>query len=849
MDSPSVFGALLDDRKGGRFSVHPVEESDSVSEYVPDTNVLVTRFRTRSGAFQLTDFMRIAPGGEQQERPELLRVLEGLEGAVEVDLVFEPRFDYARAETALEKVPRGILATGAGVCLMLTASFDTTADGARATGRLVVRKGDRHWLHLIYGADRPAEFDAGRVNALRAETECYWRDWLSREETGVTLDFGPYRQMVNRSALVLKLLSFNPTGAIAAAGTTSLPEKVGGVRNWDYRYTWVRDTAFTLQALFRLGHLSETEGYLRWIAKILAEHGAGQMQIMYGLRGETHLPETELTHLDGYKGSRPVRIGNEAAQQRQLDIYGELMEAALMLSNYVGKVDAKLWPFLRGVCDYVVEHWQDKDQGIWEVRCGPYDFVYSKVMCWVALDRGITIAKRYGFVADMATWNETRELIKATVLNKGWNEEKRAFVQHFDTEALDASALLFPLLNFLPVGDPKIRSTIEAVRRELGSDVFLYRYKSEDGLPGDEGFFLLCTFWLVDCLIEMDRLQEAEVILNRMQNAANPLGLFSEEYDPVWKEMLGNFPQAFTHIGYINSVLALLSKKNRKEEVPKRKTKLSLARRLFGRELLLNDGPPRGDANDIAVRLKSSMNILRGAFFRTAEGRVAYEEMRHAKAYKEYVRLSYLLKKMDLNSLESREDKIAFWVNLYNVLVIHGVVELEVRDSVKEVRNFFRRIQYQIGDMRFTPDDIEHGILRGNRRPPHSLFPRFTSGDPRLKHSLAEMDPRIHFALVCASSSCPPIDVYTPENLDEDLTVSGRTFLNSGGLLIDREANRVSLSLVFKWYRDDFGESDEQILRGLAKFLYNDEDRTFLEWHADQLKIIYQDYDWRLNRS
>ncbi|RJP16578.1 MAG: DUF547 domain-containing protein [Candidatus Abyssobacteria bacterium SURF_5] len=851
IDSPSVFGALLDDQKGGKFSVYPAEESDSVSEYVPDTNILITRFRTSSGIFQLTDFMPVAPAAKQEERPELLRVLHGLEGSVEVAITFEPRFDYARAHTCLEEIGGGIVAAGAGSFLTLSSSFNMTIERDRAAGRVDIRAGDRHWLHLKYLSRQSARLDIDRITRLQAETEAYWREWLSKEETGLTLDFGPYRQMINRSALVLKLLYFNPTGAIAAAGTTSLPEKIGGVRNWDYRYSWIRDTAFTLQALFRLGHLSETEGYLKWIADMLSRYGTEDMRIMYGVRGEMCLPESELDHLNGYKGSQPVRIGNAAAQQKQLDIYGELMDAALLLSNYVGKINVKLWAPLRRICDYIVEHWQDKDQGIWEVRCGPYDFVYSKVMCWVALDRGITIAKRYGFPADVDLWNKTREQIQKAVHTKGWSETKKAFVQHFDTEDLDASALLFPLLNFLPADDPKMISTIEAIRRELGKDVFLYRYKTEDGLPGDEGFFLLCTFWLVDCLIELNRLEEAELILNRMEAAANPLGLFSEEYDPIWREMLGNFPQAFTHIGYINSVLSLLSRKKKQEEYPKRKTKLSLARRLFGKQLILNNGPlpKETPAHELAVQLKKSMNILRGAFFRTPEGRVAYEEMRHSKAYDDYARLSYLLKKMDLDVLKSREEKTAFWINLYNVLVIHGVVELEIRDSVKEVRNFFRRIQYQIGDMRFTPDDIEHGVLRGNRKPPHSLFPLFKADDPRLKYSLRTMDPRIHFALVCASSSCPPIDVYDPNILDEDLTVSGQTFLNSGGLSIDRNAARVSLSLVFKWYRKDFGESDEQLITFLAGFIYNEEDRKYLERHAGRLRIDFQGYDWRLNRT
>ncbi|GBE05657.1 trehalase [bacterium BMS3Abin10] len=342
----------------------------------------------------------------------------------------------------------------------------------------------------------------------------------------------------------------------------------------------MRDASFTLQALFNLGHLSETEGYLRWIERLLSEHGAARMQIMYGLRGEENLPEEELSHLDGYKGSRPVRIGNEAAKQRQLDIYGELLDSALKLSRYVGKVDSEIWPFLRGICNHVVDHWKDRDSGIWEVRGGP---------------------------------------------------------------------------------------------------------------------FLLCTFWLVDNLIALGRLDEAETFIRRIEGTANGLGLFSEEYDVVWKEALGNFPQAFTHIGYINSAVALRKAKEKGVEPEKEMPGLNI---LLADRIVLNDGESRYDIppKEIAVNLKDSMNVLRGAFFDTAKGRVAYERMRRSEAYGQYLEMSYTLKKMALNFQKSRQEQIAFWINLYNVIVIHGVIELGIRDSVKEIRNFFRRVQYQIHD-------------------------------------------------------------------------------------------------------------------------------------------------------
>ena len=853
IDSPSIFGALLDDKKGGRFSISPLDEWDSTAEYIPDTNILVTKFRTRTGVMKITDFMPIPVGGEQEleeVQHELYRLVEVTRGKVNVGLVYEPRFDYARARTSLEKFNGSIIARGNGESIVLSSTHDLNISNGECEAKWSLKEGERLWLHLQYGSEQPVEIDLRKAENSLRDTEAYWRSWLKKSETGRTIDLGPYQKMIERSALVLKLLYYDPTAAISAAATTSLPEEIGGVRNWDYRYTWVRDTSFTLQALFNLGHLSETEGYLRWIERLLSEHGADKLQIMYGLTGEEHLPEEELFHLDGYKGSRPVRIGNAAAKQKQLDIYGEIMDAALKLSDYVGKIDSEMWPFLRRICDYVVQHWQDKDYGVWEVRSGPYHFVYSKIMCWVALDRGLTIARRYGFPVDLKKWEETRTKIKEEVLKKGWSDQKQSFVQHYDTDALDSSNLLIPILEFLPFDDPRVVSTLEAIQRELGHDNFLYRYNTEDGLAGKEATFLLCNFWLIDNLIALRRFEEAEMLLYRMEGVANHVGLFPEQYDVKSKEALGNFPQAFTHIGYINSVIALRQVRGKMAAETEQKKQVPFLKLLLINKIVLNDGEPRQDIppKEIDSRLKVSMNILRGAYFDTKQGRVAYERMRNSKAYREYVELSYTLKEMNLNELKSREERIAFWINLYNVIVIHAVVELGIRDSVKEVRNFFKRVQYQIGDMYFSPDDIEQGILRDNSRPPNSLFKLFKGNDKRLKFAIKPVDPRIHFALVCASSSCPPIEVYTAEKLEKQLTISAETFLNTDGIKIDRERTRASLSRIFKWYGRDFGKTQADRLRFIAPYLYHEEDRKFLAENAENLKVDYQDYDWRLNR-
>ena len=392
-------------------------------------------------------------------------------------------------------------------------------------------------------------------------------------------------------------------------------------------------------------------------------------------------------------------------------------------------------------------------------------------------------------------------------------------------------------------------ATIEAVQQELAEDGFIHRYRAEDGLAGGEGTFLLCSFWLVDGLVGLGRLDEAERWLARLEATANPLGLFAEEYDPHWRELLGNFPQAFTHIGYINSVLALRQARSARPSAP------APARPAwwggFGGPMTLNDGPPPPDSppGDLARWLKDQMNVLRGAFFDTRRGRVAYEAMRDSGAYRDYVTLSRLLARLDLARLRTRAERLAFWINLYNVIVVHAVIELGIRDSIKEVWGFFRRVRYQVGGFFFSPDDIEHGILRGNRRPPNALARPFAADDPRLRHVVHPLDPRLHFTLVCASSSCPPIAVYTAEELEAQLTIAAETFLNAGGAVVDRTREQVSLSRIFHWYAADFGGDPPAILRFIAPHLQRAEDRRYLADHADRLTVVYQDYDWRLNRS
>lgn len=853
IDSPSVFAALLDCKKGGRFRICPRDAFDSTAFYIKETNVLVTQFRTSSGVLKVTDFMPLGEGKRKAPLMDLCRVAEVISGSVNVEVVFEPRFNYAQAPTMVERLPKGFLANGDSQSLMLLTDVplrEISGDSPHIIWK--ASQGERSFFALKLAPSHTLDISEACIVESMEETVKFWRGWLAGAQTGPLTDIKWHREFLERSALVLKLLQYEPTGAIAAAATTSLPESIGSVRNWDYRFSWVRDTSMTLKALFQLGHLEETHAYLRWVEDLLARHGPQRLQIMYGLRGEEELEERELAHLEGYKGSRPVRVGNAAARQRQLDIYGEIMDAALKLSQYVGKVDPSMWRGLRDICNYVSEIWNEKDFGIWETRCDPVHHVHSKVMCWVALDRGITIAKRYGFPAELSLWRRQRDLIKYEVLQKSFNKEKGSFVQHYETDELDASALRIPLVGFLPFDDPRVASTVEAVRRELDYDGLLLRYRARDGLPGGEGAFLLCNFWLIMCLVGLGRTEEAEATLCRTEKAANHLGLFSEQYDPRWREALGNYPQALTHIVYINSVLSLYQPSTQASIRPRPKPGWRrLLRAWPPSKVTLNCGQPAQDvpAQQLAQRLKDTMNLLRGAFFDTSRGRVAYERMSRSALYEKYLSLAASLREFEFQTLGDRCDQMAFWINLYNVIVIHGVIEMGVMDSVKEVPNFFNRVIYQVGPYQFSPNDIEHGILRGNRRPPLSPFRRFSHNDPRRRFSINPMDPRIHFTLVCASSSCPPIELYRADILDHQLTIAAETFLNSGGITIDRDTRHISLSRIFKWYGRDFGDSFQEMISYLAPYLHNEEDRRFLLDLPKEVRISYQPYDWRLNRT
>ncbi len=570
-DSPSVFAAILDDAKGGFFQVRPTDEDASNCKqfYWPDTNVLVTRFLQEGAAAELIDFMPVGSDSDfATSRRQVIRRITAVRGRMNVHMECRPAFNYARDghETAL--VDGGAEFHSAHAHLGLSTSVPLTVENNGAVADFSLDEGETATFVLRELSETEScglSLSEAEAEAAFRETVAYWRDWLSQSTYR-----GRWREMVDRSALALKLLTYEPTGAIVAAPTCSLPEGIGGERNWDYRYTWLRDSAFTVFALLRLGFTKEADAFAKFIQGVCAEPNPdGSLQIMYGIDGRKDLTEEILDHLDGYMGSRPVRIGNGAYNQLQLDIYGELLDSMYLFNKHAHPIGHDAWLTMSRLADWVCDNWRRKDEGIWEVRGGQQEFVYSKLMCWVAIDRALRIAEKRSFPADVTRWTSVRDTIYLEIMDKGWNEELGAFVQHYGGDTLDASNLMLILTFLLSPADPRTLRFLDAILRPpekggLVSNSLVYRYnvaKTVDGLSGEEGTFNICTFWLVDALahagrFDRERLEEARLMFERMLGFANHLGLYAEETGPSG-EGLGNYPQAFTHLALISAAISL----------------------------------------------------------------------------------------------------------------------------------------------------------------------------------------------------------------------------------------------------------------------------------------------------
>ena len=852
LDSPTIFAALLDDEKGGFFSLQPSVPFTSDQEYITNTNILSCRFTTEHAEAVLYDFMPVENSRTGRKQKHYIhRCLKVIRGSMPFTLTLIPRPDYARVVPSLtEETGNRFIIRYNQEILTLAVDCRTmktlSSENGQLTLALTLEALEEAHIDFMYGCLETAD----HLPCTYEENRTFWHEWVHHCVGERCAFLGEFTSMINRSLLLLKLLTFQPTGAIAAAPTTSLPETLGGERNWDYRFSWLRDAAFTLKALFALGHVIEADAYMRWLNATYRKYGSHNLQIMYTLQGNDRLKEVELHHLKGYLNSRPVRTGNDAHQQNQWDVYGEVMDSALRLSNYAGKIDEELWPFFREICGLAMENWQKPDDGIWEVRNGPHHFVYSKVMCWVALDRGITIARRYGFDAPLDIWMKECNRIKEDILVKGFDHKLNSFVQKYGSSELDASLLLLPLNGFLPVDDARMQGTIDACKKQLMDRGFLLRYRSDDGLQGEEGGFVLCNFWLVECLALSGKTDEALDLLTKTLTASNHLGLFSEEYNSATCEMLGNFPQAFSHIGYINAVSAIIGAHSLSSKTEKEPSFTAWLRNLIPFQTTLNKSQNIHPATTktIGADLKKTLSLLQGGFFNIEAGLVNYEAMKQSEGFSKYLKLAESLNNFNPETLQSDDEKKAFWINIYNILIIHGVIEFDIRGSVLDIINFFGRIGYNIGGFFFTPDDIEHGILRRNR--PHPLFPfkPFSNSDQRRHFIVSSFDFRIHFALVCAASSCPPVEFYDAAIIDRQLDTAARSFINRKGIEIDRQSTTLWISSIFDWYQEDFGSSKRETVHSLLPYLTKD-NKEWIEKNLTSLRIRYLPYNWHLNST
>ncbi|PRY11376.1 GH15 family glucan-1,4-alpha-glucosidase [Pontibacter ummariensis] len=557
-DSPTVFAAMLDKEKGGYFNIHPLlEDINHKQLYLPETNVLLTRFLSEEGVAEITDFM---PEEEMYGGKEIIRRVACIKGQMRFKVECCPRFNYARSAHSVEQVNDHQL-------IFRSEGDDQLVLRLKSSVPLQHRNGDGY-AEFTLAAGGMADFLLEEVDVsspgiadLRAfvekslfDTINYWKNWSAKCNYR-----GRWMEVVHRSALVLKLMTSYRYGSIVAAPTFGLPEELGGVRNWDYRYTWIRDASFTIYALINLGYKKEATAFMKWVEKQCDDIGeAGYLRLMYNLDGSLDLHETELNYLEGYKQSRPVRIGNGAYDQIQLDIYGELLDSVYLYDKYVQPISFRFWQNLSNQVDWVCQNWQRPDEGIWEVRGGKQQFLYSKLMCWVAIDRGLRIARNHSYPTP-PHWQEVRDNIFYAIHNDYWDEELQAFVQYKGAKTVDAATLLMPLIRFISPTDPQWLSTLERIEEELVSDSMVYRYRPNEeveGLTGGEGTFSMCTFWYVECLARAGQLDKATLFFEKMLGYANHVGLYAEQLGAKG-EHLGNFPQAFTHLGLISAALSL----------------------------------------------------------------------------------------------------------------------------------------------------------------------------------------------------------------------------------------------------------------------------------------------------
>ena len=559
-DSPTVFAAILDDQKGGAFRIEPRIGSPRVKQlYLPDTNILLTRFLSSDGVLEITDFMPVVSAVQANSYAnQIVRMVRVVRGEIAIDAVCAPRFDYGRARHEVSQEQNTLCFRPANDDLRsmaLHATVSLQMEGVDGVAHFTLSAGQTAWF--VFGDMANSEqhnelLNENRMQEAFGETTRFWRDWIAQSKYT-----GRWREIVHRSALVLKLLTTQDFGSVVAAATFGLPEQLGGRRNWDYRYCWLRDSAFSMYAFMRMGFTQEASHYTAWLRDrvidgLKQDSAAGPLRVMYRIDGGDDLAEITLDHLEGYGGAKPVRIGNGASTQLQLDIYGEIMDAIYLSNKYITGISNEGWERIKSIINWVAANWDRPDEGIWEMRSGQHHFLHSRLMCWVALDRAIRLSQKRSLVAPLAEWIRTRDTIHDDIYTNFWNDQLHSFVQHKGSDVLDAASLLMPLLRFISPTDPQWRSTMSAIEEHLTEGALVFRYAAPDGLEGTEGSFIACSFWRIECLARQGEVDKARLLFDTMLGYANHLGLYSEEIGTAG-ELLGNFPQALTHLALISA--------------------------------------------------------------------------------------------------------------------------------------------------------------------------------------------------------------------------------------------------------------------------------------------------------
>lgn len=546
-DSPSIFASILDDEKGGHFKLAPLEYEQRHQLYLPDTNVLVTRFLSARGIAEVTDFM---PVGEGAERPRLIREVRVTRGSLTIEVDCRPAFDYARQDHTLTLGKAGAVFEGADMALGLAAEtpLEEGPDGS-ARAHFGLKEGESvvFGLRPLANGEGPGDIlGSVQCRELLQQTLDYWRRWSAKIAYR-----GRWREMVNRAALVLKLMTYQPTGAVISAPTMGLPEAVEGERNWDQRYTWLRDAAFAIYGLISLGHVDEAEHFVSWLVDRCRESSDGRLQALYSLDGSNHIGEEKLSHLSGYRGSGPVRLGNEAYKELHLDIYGPVLDAVYLHNKYGAPLDYDVWQSLKPILNWLADNWHRADEGMWEIK-GNHEYVSSRVLSWVALERAVRIGHARGLPAGEGRWVKERDTIYEEVMEKGWDPQQKSFVEFYGADTPDASLLLMPLVKFVGPTDPRWISTLERIEEQLARDNLVYLYRPEE----EDSFSVTCSFWFIECLTWAGRLEEARMHLEKLLSYANHLGLYGDKIG-LSGESLGNFPKTFSHMAMISAAVHL----------------------------------------------------------------------------------------------------------------------------------------------------------------------------------------------------------------------------------------------------------------------------------------------------